>query len=298
MHRFDQKQLLKTERIRAGFSSAKAAALFFGWKVGTYISHETGSRTADPVTAARYMEAFQSVGYRAIVPDDRKAQAKRLFTARTFRGYRSGQEAITRFKWTRSTYYGHESGANQIDVKQAEIYAAAYDVSAIWLLDGTQPSGLGIAVDEQFARPLGAVTEEMNYTPRPVPPPPSASSLTMLSIDGREAIVVREGSWSKDSLDPETSPSSGPIWAFDVELLKALWRTDRAQLRVLVANDPHAGKLASIGDRLLVDLQDRRWRRGEVFVAIDRNGWLMLTESAHERIMARVLMRLGRLTSA
>jgi hypothetical protein len=66
----------------------------------------------------------------------------------------------------------------------------------------------------------------------------------------------------------------------------------------LVANDPRAGELASIGDRLLVDLQDRRWRRGEVFVAVDRNGRLMLTESAHERIMARVLMRLGRLTSA
>ncbi|SDI27280.1 MULTISPECIES: hypothetical protein [Bradyrhizobium] len=297
MHRFDQKQWLKTERIRAGFSSAKAAALFFGWKVGTYISHETGSRTADPDTAERYREAFQSVGYRAIAPDDRKAQAKRLFTARTFRGYRSGQEAITRFGWYRSTYYSHESGANQIDAKQAEIYAAAYDVSAIWLLNGTQPSGLGIAVDRKFAPPVAGVAQGMNYTPRPVPSSPSASSLTMLSLDGREAIVVRESSWSKDSLDPETPPPSGPIWAFDAELLKALWRADRAQLRVLVANDPRAGKLA-IGDRLLVDLQDRRWRRGEVFVAIDRNGWLMLTESAHERIMARVLMRLGRLTSA
>jgi hypothetical protein len=51
---------LKDARVRAGFTSARKAAIRFGWKESTYASHENG-QTAVPVEAAReYARAFKT----------------------------------------------------------------------------------------------------------------------------------------------------------------------------------------------------------------------------------------------
>jgi len=51
---------LRRARQQAGFSSARAAALAFGWSVSTYASHENGQTETPPIEAlARYARAFR-----------------------------------------------------------------------------------------------------------------------------------------------------------------------------------------------------------------------------------------------
>lgn len=50
---------LRTARLRAGYESAKAAALAMGAIVSTYIQHENGSRGYPAKTAARYAKFFR-----------------------------------------------------------------------------------------------------------------------------------------------------------------------------------------------------------------------------------------------
>jgi phage repressor protein C with HTH and peptisase S24 domain len=51
---------LKEARVRAGFGSARSAAIRYGWTVSTYASHENG-QTPVPIDAARaYAKAFKT----------------------------------------------------------------------------------------------------------------------------------------------------------------------------------------------------------------------------------------------
>lgn len=53
---------LRTIRMAAGFTSARAAALEAGWPESSYRAHESGSRTIDPGDAARYVQWFLQAG--------------------------------------------------------------------------------------------------------------------------------------------------------------------------------------------------------------------------------------------
>lgn len=53
---------LKTLRMAARYTSARAAALDAGWPESTYRAHENGTRTIDPEDAARYVKHFLRAG--------------------------------------------------------------------------------------------------------------------------------------------------------------------------------------------------------------------------------------------
>jgi DNA-binding XRE family transcriptional regulator len=61
---------------------------------------------------------------------------QRLKHARIQAGFRSATAAIEHCGWNASTYRAHENGQNNYKIKDAKIYAEAYDVSPVWLLVG------------------------------------------------------------------------------------------------------------------------------------------------------------------
>lgn len=54
----DEAVRLEQARVKRGFSSAKAAAEYFGWKYNSYIQHERGERGLKMGAAERYSRAF------------------------------------------------------------------------------------------------------------------------------------------------------------------------------------------------------------------------------------------------
>lgn len=60
----------------------------------------------------------------------------RLRWARNDAGFSKQIQAVERFEWPASTYSAHESGRRNFGRQQAQIYAHAFRVNYIWLLDG------------------------------------------------------------------------------------------------------------------------------------------------------------------
>ena len=56
----EQHDRLRAARIRAGFASARSAALRFGWNVSTYAAHENGQNRFGREDAANYSRAFST----------------------------------------------------------------------------------------------------------------------------------------------------------------------------------------------------------------------------------------------
>jgi hypothetical protein len=64
------------------------------------------------------------------------AAATRLTDARKIAGYISASDAIKYCLWDSPAYYQHEAGELEISPEDAQKYAAAYKVSAHWILTG------------------------------------------------------------------------------------------------------------------------------------------------------------------
>lgn len=62
--------------------------------------------------------------------------ADRLKAARAAAGFESAADAVRRFGWKESTYFGHENGSRGFRADTANEYARAYRVSREWLLFG------------------------------------------------------------------------------------------------------------------------------------------------------------------
>lgn len=60
----------------------------------------------------------------------------RLRHARDLAGYASAAAAADAFGWTYSTYAGHENGSRGIKLGALRGYAAAFNVSFTWLVEG------------------------------------------------------------------------------------------------------------------------------------------------------------------
>lgn len=58
----EQGRRLAAARLEAGFRSARAAAIEFGWPESTYRAHEAGTRTIGYDDAQRYVSRFRSLG--------------------------------------------------------------------------------------------------------------------------------------------------------------------------------------------------------------------------------------------
>jgi transcriptional regulator with XRE-family HTH domain len=60
----EMSERLKEARTKAGYASARSAALKFGWPVSTYGAHENGQNDYDAEAAAKYAKAYRvSPGY-------------------------------------------------------------------------------------------------------------------------------------------------------------------------------------------------------------------------------------------
>lgn len=157
---------LKAARLRAGFRSARAAAIANNWPEGTYRAHETGTRSINMATLRRYEDAF---GQRLNpldatfekFEDVKRARAgveaqavlkmaARLRLARLLCGFQSIKAAVDSFGFKRSAYSAHENGYNRFSERHAEAYGLAYRVEPKWLLTGKGPIGLENHEDEKF----------------------------------------------------------------------------------------------------------------------------------------------------
>lgn len=56
----DQAKRLREARERAGYESARKAALTFGWGVSTYAAHENGQNSYNAEKAEMYAKAFKT----------------------------------------------------------------------------------------------------------------------------------------------------------------------------------------------------------------------------------------------
>lgn len=65
-------------------------------------------------------------------------QIQRLQFAREKAGFKTPTEAARRHRWNETTYRAHENGTRPVSRKAAVKYAAAFHVSAGWLLYGEQ----------------------------------------------------------------------------------------------------------------------------------------------------------------
>lgn len=172
--------LLRRARVAKGFGTAQKATAAFRWSPATYAAHESGSRHCPPAQLQVYAATFDvpaewlatgayptdklgldrlSVIAEAAISEipDRLAhlerghpyrpQWQRLRLARAAGGFSSARRAATSFGWRQSTYTAHENGQNRLTEATAELYSRAYGVSARWLLDGSEPSGLSGAPD-------------------------------------------------------------------------------------------------------------------------------------------------------
>lgn len=66
--------------------------------------------------------------------------AGRLKLARQQAGFKTATAAIDHFLWNPSSYRAHENGQNNYKIKDAQKYAEAYGVLAVWLLIGEETS--------------------------------------------------------------------------------------------------------------------------------------------------------------
>lgn len=164
---------LRAARFKAGFRSARAAALKHGWPEGTYRNHESGTRAISDEDAKQYCQAFgvpegflTNYGFGVGVPgpevllssferqvadtaeQDRREAGYRLRAARLLSGFMTASEAAKWFGLSRPTYGGHENGVNRISENMAKVYGLAFGVHPDWLLTGEFPSGLPDEIDE------------------------------------------------------------------------------------------------------------------------------------------------------
>jgi hypothetical protein len=301
---------LKSLRARAGFRSAREAALAFGWPVGTYQAHERGVRKMSSEQEAKYRQAFFSRPA-ALSTTDPKRTAFRLAVARRLRGFRSASASVEHFNWKKSTYHSHEGGNARIDAARAKLYADAYGVSARWLVEGVRPSHLGDRFDdafEQIKTPSVLPPYEWDFLPLIAYVDPSLPEFDR-PIDNREEIIVgpmsmsigeravmalRETSATSTSLaNTETHRSGDPVWAIDVALLSDLWKADPMRLRLVVAQTD-LDETVRAGDRLLIDTGDVHVRSPETFVLGENEGISLSGRTESDApVLGRVVLRIG-----
>jgi transcriptional regulator with XRE-family HTH domain len=162
-----------------------------GWQPNTYAAYEKGSRAVprqmlaaiagafgvseqwlltgaipdprgDDGHRVDYLEILSSTSLKEI-PKRLAAQGatdlgpnERLALARRMAGFKNALAAIAHFRFDQSSYYGHESGRQQLTARKAASYARAFDVTASWLLHGLPPSGLPVSKEWTEDQWLGA----------------------------------------------------------------------------------------------------------------------------------------------
>jgi hypothetical protein len=321
---------LRAARLRAGFKSARSAALTFSWPESAYSAHESGTRRAPPEKMQQYLDAFSkstSSAVNAISPRfsatprdvverllrerrtqklaDRVVAGRRLMLSRRLAGFDTPTQAAEFYGWGVQNYYGHESGRRSIPRQTADKYGLAFGVSPAWLLRGEAPSGLSSGLR---STELDAIAERFASSNSENFP---GEMLQLASADRRAdtEIVSQFSSTSYRRKAPAKALSSeGDVlevvregldssanraWGFPPAFLSQAWGITSDNLRMVGLTEDAAGVAA--GDRILVDCNDVAVRDGHTFAMEREDGVIVLVRGLAEVDASRGLDKvLGR----
>lgn len=288
-------QLLRLARMLAGFTSAKAAAIHFGWSEPLMRAHESATRRIGLKDAQKYASAFgisgdafrsgdaaraemerlrESLPAADEIPAGRShvAVGARLKLARKVRGFVSSYDFGGAFGFVPSTLASHEAGNNTVNERMLEAYAEALTVSTTWLARGEFPSGLGEVADRLIGSVKSLAEIDPAYLARiaeSAPPPDFDKVRKLLSASKMRRAA---GSSEEDEIY-EVEPASilqtlGAArrlrtWKLPKGLLQTLFDASPSATVILALDRPIEGMTQ--GDRVFVDTSRRDWTAGGEF---------------------------------
>lgn len=309
-------QLLRLARSMAGFSSARAAAIHYGWSEPTMRAHESGTRRISPKDAEKYAAVFRvpvnafrdAYEARAEIervrlesgvsargdgsPEKQGATSvgARLKLARKIRGFASAFDFSVAFGFVLPTLSSHEAGINTVSERMAEAYSEALGVSSAWLLRGELPSQLGYEVDNLMnSAGLGTDldTERLARVAEPAPSPNYGKVAELINAaKGKPAA----GNSTEDEIF-EVQPSSiGQnvdstrrlrSWKLPKGLVQSLFGASVADTVILALEHPVDG--LERGDRVFVDTSRRDATTGGEFAYNEADGWVVFRRNLSPR---------------
>lgn len=317
-HQRDQSKALKAARQGAGFSTAAAAAVHFGWSVSRYRSHEGGTRRFSHEDVRVYADAFGVRQKQLLEPNPRiiesqlasarkktKAQreqvARRLRAARILRGYQTGVDAARDLDLAVPTYLKHEAGDNGLGTELLDFYSTAFVVSRVWLEAGHPPSGLGNVVDDRLEEVLCAPEKYVSDAPRRrVAAAHDNLPIALRSGRPRRAVRIPEYLWSeleRQDADRKGLRPSGVVQLPGVHQSETVGRGD---IFSVLADD--LGQPLRRNSRIFVDGSPEYWPGEEYLLKaasglrVDRLGREQLERLARDRLVGRVIGRLEAMT--
>ncbi|TWI76482.1 hypothetical protein IQ16_00723 [Bradyrhizobium huanghuaihaiense] len=324
-------QLLRLARMSAGFSSAKAAAIHYGWSEPSMRAHESGTRKIGSEDATRYAAAFglSAEAFRggnaakaeidrlreapALVEDrvatERRPAAvgARLKLARKVRGFVSAYDFSVASGIVQSTVGSHEAGNSPVNDRMAEAYAEALGISVSWLARGALPSGLGEDADKIIAAAPSLSALDAAYLARIAEPGP-AFDRDKVKLLVAAAKAHRAPATSEEDEIHEVEASSIVqsmasarrlrTWKIPKGLLQTLFDAPPSDTVILALDRPIQGMMQ--GDRLFVDTSRRDWMAGGEFAFCGADGRIFLAKhsggpaTSEGSLIGRVVGRLLR----
>lgn len=302
-------QLLRLARVLAGFTSAKAAALHFGWSEPLMRAHESATRRIGFKDAQKYASAFGVSGDAFRSGDAAMAEMERLREsspitaeetpvemstaavgarlklARKVRGFVSSYDFSGAYGFVPSTLGSHEAGNNPVNERMMEAYAEALTVSASWLARGEFPSGLGEVADRLMGSVKSLAEIDPAYLARiaEAAPPPDFDKVKKLLSTSKKRRAP--GSSEEDEIY-EVEPASivqtlGAArrlrtWKLPQGLLQTLFDASPSETVILALDRPIESMTQ--GDRLFVDTSRRDWTAAGEFAFCDTDGRVFLAK--------------------
>ena len=190
-----------------------------------------------------------------------KTIGERLKEARLNAGYSSAAKAAARVGQSESTFRAHENGQNLYNHVHAQTYAAAFGVSAEWLLFGGsldykawKAGRSGDNVSSPTPVPLNAPSEQTSGEPsyHLVPEYNACVSAGGGAENGHERVVAQ--------------------WPFQPNYIRNYLGLYHADLAIVeVRGDSMEPTLLS-GDRVLINISDKQISQSGIFVLYDGGG--------------------------
>lgn len=233
---------------------------------------------------------------------------ERLRHARIAAGYKSASAAARHFGWGDATYRHHENGTRGYGIEQAQEYAAAFNVSPVWLLD------FGLMSTDSWRIPLGKFYTEAYLTE--LSWRPDFEEAVNNANEKLGTFLVPELTVSVDKMDvlrnAEGEAQFFPISPSLLMLPPSLFSQGKLFLyRVPTGVD---GGALRVGDLLLINSQDVkvgpipelwlmrnldreivefRWARaqddGSIMLMADRNGELSAPVESDDSVIGKVV---------
>lgn len=211
--------------------------------------------------------------------------------ARRVAGYRSARAAALALEAKPATYSAHENGTRKFSIADAKRYAALYDVSPGWLLTGeyfeddpgsrvsdtslpTPVRSSGPRADRPSVAEKGAPSERdiLDFGKR-------ALELLKHIAPGREettpgsGVTIGEVIINKmldDDFDPELEQwQIVGQWQFPPSYLSEVLKVTPVDLAVMVIVDDNMAPTFDVGDRVIVDFEQKKVTIDGVYIVQD-----------------------------